>query len=79
MALNKVTIEVAVGNKESADMGLPPVIRYCPVTFDPNYLMYYIDYGESIGFMVGGTPFNCKKTEENIKKFEEAFELKFSK
>jgi len=71
-----ITIDVAVGSNGNPNLGINPTVRYCPCTFDPTYLTYYISYEENIGFMVGATPFSCKKTEENIGKFKEAFEIK---
>lgn len=74
--MDDITIEVAVFNNENANLGIKPLIGYFPCTFDVNFLMYYILYEENIGFAIGSIPFSCKKTEENINKFKEAFKAK---
>jgi len=74
--MNEIIIDVAIGNNENADLGLKPTIKYCPCRFDPNYLICYILYEENIGFLIGPSPFSCKKTEENLGKLKKAFDKK---
>ncbi len=70
-----ITIEIAVQTLENSKLGIERP-EYRPLIFDSNYLVYYILYEDTVGFLVLGTPFTCKKTEENICKLKEAMDRK---